>query len=159
MFAGLLISAVIWTVPIIGSVSTDKLPTPSFVAAIREGSCTDKTLFGLPTWYKYLDIKEAKSATGDVIGCDVQADFTKASGELDGSILMKIALGIVDILLRLAALIAVGFVLFGGFKLLSSQGESKGLTESRQTIINALVGLVITLVATGIVTFIGNTLG
>lgn len=77
----------------------------------------------------------------------------------DGTPLIQIALAIVDILLRVGALVAVGFVLYGGFVYLTSQGEPDGTKRGRQAIVNALVGLLIAIFATAIVTFIGRSVG
>jgi hypothetical protein len=99
----------------------------------------------IPTWYKYL------GGTTDSTGhCAVSFVFPDDAG--------AIALAIVDILLRIGAIVAVGYVFYGGFQYLISQGEPDKTKGARQTIINALVGLVISLMATAIVTLIGGQL-
>jgi len=130
------------------------------------------TFFSLPTWYKY--IKTYDSLCNPVVqlqkqskACvqDRNSENHKQSGEMkpvcafDGTPLIQIALAIVDILLRVGALVAVGFVLYGGFVYLTSQGEPDGTKRGRQAIINALVGLLIAIFATAIVTFIGRSVG
>lgn len=108
-------------------------------------SCQNKGIPILPTWYKYLD-----GTAGADGGCDL--DFTFPDD------IPAIALAIVEILLRVGALVAVAFVIYGGFLYLISQGEPDRAAAARKTIVNAVIGLVIALLATGIVSFIGGRL-
>ena len=61
----------------------------------------------------------------------------------------------VEILLRIAGLVAVVYVVMGGFKYMTSQGEPENLKQAQGTIINALIGLVIAMLATAVVNVIG----
>lgn len=97
----------------------------------------------LPTWYKHL---ETDSRT-----CEIQ-NFTFPND------LPPILLGVVEILLRIGVFAAVGFVIYGGFLYMTSQGEPDKAASARKTIINAVIGLVIGLLATGAVSFIGRQL-
>lgn len=112
-----------------------------------------KGFFGLPHWYEYLPMEVDPNSGSCVVG-----DNFKLLGTGSDSGLLLIALAIVDMLLRLAGLVAVGFVIWGGAKYLTSQGESSELAAAKHTIINALVGLVIAMVATSVVVFIGTRL-
>lgn len=115
-------------------------------------NCKQSTFFGFPHWYEYLNVTSSSSATTDgSTVCMVHFVFPHD--------IPLIALAIVDILLRLGALVAVGFVLSGGIKYVTSQGEPDATSSARATITNALIGLVITVLATAIVSFIGNQLG
>ena len=62
----------------------------------------------------------------------------------------------IDLLLRLSALIAVGFIVFGGVTYTISQGQPDKTKEALRTIINALVGLAIAVVATAFVSFVAG---
>jgi hypothetical protein len=73
--------------------------------------------------------------------------------------LSLIVLAIVDILLRVAALVAVGYVVYGGVQFIVAQGEADQAKKARQTAINALIGLVIALISTGLVAFVGTRIG
>lgn len=131
------------------------------------GSGCSTSFLGLPTWYRYLQLNSACDVVGPTsevaTGQDddpnttmnesvkEQFDWERASG--------YIAIAIVEILLRLASLVAVGFVIYGGFRYITSQGEPENAKSARQTIINALIGLVIAIAAASIVAFIGNRLG
>jgi hypothetical protein len=55
------------------------------------------------------------------------------------------------------AAVAIGFVLFGAAKYVLSGGDSAGIKNAKETIIYAIVGLAVTLVAFGVVSLVtGN---
>ena len=114
---------------------------PYFIFA----ACQAKGLTLLPTWYEYLDETTVAGR------CTPTFKFPES--------IPNIGLAIVDILLRVAILISVGYVIYGGFKYTLSQGDPEGAKVAKKTIINALIGVVITIVAASIVAFIGNSLG
>ena len=99
--------------------------------------CGGPTILGLPHWYDY------------VCGHDFQIPQ-----DIPG-----VALAIVDILLRLVGLIAIGYVVFGAIKYVVSQGEPDKVSEAKGTVINALAGLIIATLAVAMVRFLGNRLG
>jgi hypothetical protein len=105
--------------------------------------CTKKLFFGLPPWYAYLKTEE-----GGAGGCNIQI-----SGIYD---LFRILAAVIEIALRLGVLIAVGFIIFGGIKFITSQGDPQGIANARNTIVNAIIGLIITLLATVIVSYVAG---
>lgn len=109
-----------------------------------------------PTWYKYI-----KTGKTDVNGrCTIpDIQLTNTKGEFNGGGLLLILLSIVDILLNLAGLIALGFIVYGGIRFVTSQGSSDGTKQARETVLNAIIGLVIATVAIATVTFLGDRLG
>jgi len=125
------------------------LMTNKAFAAAQE-LCSDKgsTFLGFPTWYKYLKPTFKAATDKTVSGCDLNAKMPEDLG--------KIGLALVEILLRLGGLIAVAFVVYGGFKYITSQGEPDKTKNARQTIVNSMIGLVISIIATAAVAFIGK---
>jgi hypothetical protein len=109
----------------------------------------NKMFFGLPVWYKYLmNSSPQKFSTA--------CEFTDAfSFPQDLGLIVLVG---ADIVLRLAALIAVGYVVYGGVQFITAGGEPDKTKKARETIINALIGLGIALVAVGVVNFIGNSI-
>lgn len=107
--------------------------------------CKPKGIQIFPTWYQYLEGKI--DSTGR---CSPQFAFPDDSG--------AILLALVDIMLRVGAIIAVGYVIYGGVQYIISQGEPDKTTNARKTIQNALIGLVIASLATVIVTLVGRQL-
>lgn len=119
---------------------------------VRVKKCTN-SLLGLPTWYKYLEL----DAECTVIGPSVSND--DGSSRLDMTkVITRVALAIIDILMRVGGMVAFGFIVFSGFKFVMSAGNPDQEKAARETAINALIGMVITIFAIAIVTFIGNRL-
>jgi hypothetical protein len=115
--------------------------------------CTPKTFLGLIPWYNYLDLRENNGA------CEV-VNFRILPGDGGAaSDIPLVLLAVVDDMLRLAGLIAVIFVVYGGIMYATSQGEPDKAKQAQSTIINALVGLAISIVAVAFVGFLGNKLG
>lgn len=95
-------------------------------------------------WYAYLDGKGSGKDCKPVIGDDYVAAAS------------KIGLAIIDTLTRIAAVLAFGYVLYGSIKYITSQGSQNGITDAKNTITNAIIGLVIAMLAIGIIQFIGS---
>ncbi len=114
-------------------------------------SCGGGSFLGLPAWYQYLD---RASVNGR---CEVF--LPQSGGETDVTKTVSyIALAVVDILLRIAALVAVGYIIYGGYRFILSQGEPENAKSARQTVINALIGLIIALASAAIVSFVARRL-
>lgn len=120
-------------------------------AAVASG-CS-KAFFGLIPWYQYLDVS-IDSTTGR---CEIKNFTTLAAGHPSSFLL--IALAILEDLVRIAGLVAVGFVIVGGINYITSQGSPENTKNAQNTIINALAGLVIALFAATVVAFLGNRIG
>jgi hypothetical protein len=61
-------------------------------------------------------------------------------------------------LLRVAGLAAIFFIIYAGIQYVTSQGNPDAAAKAKDTIINALIGLAVAVVAVGIVSFIGSKL-
>lgn len=107
-------------------------------------ACQKGDFFFLPPWWKYL----TPPAPPD---CSIAFNFP-------GDIWL-VGLAILEILLRLAGMIAVAMIIIAGVKYMTALGNVEKTTSARRSIVNALIGLAITLVATGLVAFIGNKIG
>lgn len=66
----------------------------------------------------------------------------------------KIAMTVVEFLIKVSGYIAVGFIVWGGIKYLKSQGDPGETTQARQIITNALMGLVLCMLGVAIIQFI-----
>ena len=100
-------------------------------------------LFGLPTWYKYLD--------GYV---DPTGNCSVTINRLSDAWLILAA--VLEILLRLSALAALVMILWSGFMFISSEGQPDKTKKALTSVINASVGLVIAVSATAVLTFIAG---
>lgn len=120
---------------------------PAAVHAQASGVCgaENNDFLGFPTWYKYLD----KAPTADA-RCELNFDIFTDSP--------KILLAVFEIILRIGGLAAVGFIIFGGFQYIISQGEPERTKGAKSTILNAVIGLAVTISATAIVNLIGRNI-
>lgn len=108
-------------------------------------SCQGGSFFQFPKWYKYLDGTEAGTKCTPVLTS--LNDF------------WLIGLAIIEILLRVAILIAIAYVMIGGLKFITARGQSGGpdkLNDARNTVVDGLVGLAIAIAATAVVTFVAG---
>ncbi|HEY8999528.1 MAG TPA: hypothetical protein VIM53_04425 [Candidatus Saccharimonadales bacterium] len=132
---------------------------PSFFAAPPSGCAGSGSFFGFPTWYSYLPSSDfAGSNTATTSKCDIVNFNFLPTGNSPFDLLL-VGLAIIDILLRIAGLLAFIYTLYGGFQYLTSQGEPDKIKTAQGTITNALIGLAIALVSTAAVTFVGHALG
>lgn len=118
--------------------------TKAQAAALAEKCSTG--FFGLVPWYHYLKLDK---------NCEVP-NFTLLGAHSD---LLLIILAIVDDLLRIAGVVAVAFVIYAGFRYVTSQGSPEETSKAQSTIINALIGLAIAMIAVAFVSYVGNKLG
>lgn len=117
-------------------------------AAPGNVGCKGNEFFGLIPWWQYLPKDDFDNGC-NIVHFDV----------LHGSDVPLVLLAIVDDLLRIAGLVAVIFVIYGAIKYTASQGDPEGVAKAQSTVINALVGMVIAMVAVAFVSFISNRLG
>lgn len=119
-----------------GGLVATALPTTTYAAC-------DTRFITIPTWYN-----------GLTKGGDCQIKSPDEAGGLD-KFIWKIALNVINIMFQLVGYISIGFIIYGGFKFMISQGMADGAAKARQTITRAVIGLVISLFAVSIVTLVG----
>jgi hypothetical protein len=120
----------------------------------------------LPTWYVYVKdygvIISGVSDTNHQFSCGF-TDTDRGTGEELLVTLrehaVQVVLALIDILIRLGGIVAVVFIMLGGYKYITSQGDGNGTKQAMTTIINAAIGLVIVIFASAIVSFVGGRLG
>lgn len=130
--------------------------TPGSVPNPSAAVCSAGNGFlGLKPWYSYLP---ADRFDQDGQTCAVTGFEALPANKSRMSDIVPVALVVVDDLLRIAGLVAVVFVLIGGIKYMTSQGEPGETAKAKDTIINALIGLVIAIIATGVISYLGHQL-
>lgn len=123
------------------------------IVATASDICQRNDFFGLRPWYHYLP-------SDHFDGCDIrQFHLLPGNGSNDHSDVPLVLLAVIDDLLRIAALIAVGFIIVGAVQLITSQGNPDDASKARTTIINALLGLAIAVTAVAFVSFLGSKIG
>lgn len=127
------------------------IAAPEQVYANNHADCRGNVNFlSLPTWYQYLDVSAAPE-------CNVTAVRYDGSDDVNiGATLGAVLLAITEILLRIAGIVAVGFVVYGGILYTMSQAAPDKLQAARQTIINGIIGLFIASAAVALVNLAGN---
>lgn len=116
----------------------------------------------LVPWYAYFNNDPQNgdfSKSGD---CTLDLNFVDANGNANVSNINKvwlIGLAVFEDLLRIAGVAAGFFIIYGGIRFITSQGEPENTKAARSTIINALIGAAIAMVAAVSVSFIGSKLG
>lgn len=122
-----------------GSVFAAIVPQTAF--ADGSGDKCTQSFLGFPAWYRGL-------LDGD---CSVKSPAD--SGGLSNFI-WHIALNVLDIGLMAAGYIAAFFIIYGGFLYMISQGNAQNTAKALSTILNAVIGLVLSIASVAIVNFI-----
>ncbi|MBL8160171.1 hypothetical protein JNJ66_07000 [Candidatus Saccharibacteria bacterium] len=112
-------------------------PVPTAHAA---GECSGGVpFFMLQPWTTYLPCKEG-------VGPSVTS-FKEITG---------LVFWVADSLLKVAAYIALAMVIWGGIKYIKADGETGAIAEAKNTILEALIGLGITISSVAIVNFVSG---
>ncbi len=109
----------------------------------------EKNFLGLPHWYKYLGGTKVDNG-GGIAG---DSCVPVISGLSD---IWLIVLAAVEILLRIVTLAAIGYVVYGGIRFITSRGNPEKSSSARTAIQDAVIGLGISIAAIAIVNFIGS---
>ena len=106
-----------------------------------------QSMLGFPAWYRGL-VKDGS--------CDIQSPNDVGG---IGPFIWIIVLNIVEMILRAAGYAAVGFIIYGGYKYMISAGSPEGMVAARKTIMNAAIGLIISIAAVAIVRTVSTGIG
>ena len=126
-------------------------PDTSFAKSAAAKKC-EKEIIGIPTWFKGLSKFDAK---GDCIiaGPGDSPDGSSTKLTLT-SFIWRIVLNIIEIALRIVGFIAFFFIVYGGFQFLTGGSNPAQIEKARKTILNAVIGLVISLGAVAIINLV-----
>lgn len=119
----------------------------NFAAVAAQCQPRGNSFLSFPTWYKYLNVAYDSKEGCHIDKFNVPADF------------VLIALAIGEILLRIGGLVAFGFVIWGGIQYVTSQGEPDKTKKALETVMNAVIGMVISIFATAIIVYVGEHIG
>ncbi len=112
--------------------------------------CRGGSFLIFPLWYKYLTFKD---------DCTIKMDTGSGPvGKFDHTAIWLIGFAVIEILLTIAGMVAVAFVMIGGFKFVTAQGAPDTIASARKTLANAIVGAVMAIIAGRTVSFIANKL-
>ena len=116
--------------------------------SFADDACSNKgKILTLKPWYSGL--------TND--DCSLKNPGTDTNSQ--ANYIWKIALNIVDDLLQLIGYTTVGYIMYGGFLMMTSNGAPDKAARGRKTIMSAAIGLVIALASVALVNFISSKIG
>lgn len=104
-----------------------------------------KNFLGFPHWYDYLG--GVQDAQGQCV--------PKMSALSD---VWLVVAAVLDILLRVAGIVAVFIVIYGAAMYITSQGEPDKVLKAKNTIVNALIGLALAVMASATIAFIAGSI-
>ena len=104
----------------------------------------NRGFLGFPAWYDGL-------TDGD---CNIVDPGTLGNGLSE--FIWRIVLNIIEIVLGLLGYISAGFILYGGFLFIASNGKPESAAKGRKTMLDAIIGLVIAMGSIAIVSFIAD---
>lgn len=133
--------------------ATTSIMTPSVMAAGPD--CSGGVTLGFITWYRNLMYSKGED-------CEMK-QISDAKGNTSDSVTLNtfiwtVALNIVQILLTAVAFVAVFFIIKGGFNYMTSQGDSGNMAKAKQNVQNAIIGLIIAMLAAVIVNTVAGAL-
>ena len=121
----------------------DKIPSPFFA-----NHCEGNVFFLLPPWYKYLNMEH------DSFGSCVVAQGFEFPMDL-----LPIGIAVIEMLVRIAGFVSVIAVIASGIRYMTAQGNPEKAASARRGLYTAIAGMLIALVATALVGFIGGRIG
>ena len=116
--------------------------------SFADDTCSNKgKILTLKPWYSGLTNND----------CSLKNPGTDTNSQ--ANYIWKIALNIVDDLLQLIGYTTVGYIMYGGFLMMTSNGAPDKAAHGRKTIMSAAIGLVIALASVALVNFISSKIG
>jgi len=125
------------------------------LAAGTVSDCEKPILPGLYPWFHGLT---AGNGDCSIIGPGQTLPGASSALSLDGFI-WRIALNVIGIGLAIVGYIAFFFILYGGFQFLTGGSNASQIEKARKTILNAVIGLVISMGAVAVVNLAFGVLG
>lgn len=119
--------------------------TVSAQASAQFGHCNNNFLT-FPAWYNGVN----KAVDG---GCEIASPIEVGGFSV---FIWRIILNIIEIMLNAVGYLAVAFIIYGGFKYIYSAGSPDGMVKARKTIMNAVIGLIISIMSVAIVNTIAG---
>lgn len=132
------IAALLFVASTGGATLTVALPQTSFAA------CNDQ-LLTFPAWFKGL-------TDGN---CNI-----KNPNDVGGlsNFIWKIVLNVIEVGLQIVGYVSAAFIIVGGFKYMTSTGSPDGAVKARKTILNAVIGLGISIFSVAIVNLVAGSI-
>lgn len=124
------------------------LPTATVAAqpTTTADPCARASIVAFPHWYDNGLCKDGKIVAPKDIAKKLPND---ANGIL--TFVTILATNIVTIILMVVGYVSLAFIIWGGFKYMYSGDNASGTTAAKQTILNAVIGLVLSIMSVAII--------
>jgi hypothetical protein len=120
----------------------------TYAANLQSMDCAGtRNFLSFPTWDRGLKCEENKDAPDPTSTRHVKVDDIP-------TFVWTVVLNILDILLRLAGILAVVMLIMNGYQYLTSAGVPDKISKAKTGLLHAIVGLAIALMASTIIYFI-----
>ena len=110
-------------------------------ASPASAACNDQ-LLGIPAWYR------------GVVDGSCNIEMPKGDQAALSGFIWKIVLNIIEMVLVIVVYVVVAFILYGGFLFMTGGGNPSTIEKARKTILNAVIGLAISMASIAIVNLI-----
>ncbi|GHU07575.1 hypothetical protein FACS189431_2360 [Alphaproteobacteria bacterium] len=119
----------------------------SFITApsVYADACTGSSFLGFPNWYRGLQ------CSGDAGNGTYHVDM---SATPIPTFIWTVVLNVIEILLIVIGILAVVMILVSAFRYLTNGGSEEKIRSAKTSLMQAIVGLVIALMASTIISFI-----
>lgn len=128
-------------IPMLALLVSLAVPTPASAA------CNER-FFTFPNWYKGLV---------DSTSCEITGFRPADQGGMGINAFWVIVLNLIEIGFQLIAYFAVGYIIWGGFKYIKSEGNPSKVGDAKQAILYAIIGLGVALTSTAMVNFVSRS--
>jgi hypothetical protein len=111
-------------------------------------ACAPPRLLTFPAWYRGLQRAD----------CSIKSPTEVSSTNGLQIFIWTIVLNVIEIMLQAVGYISVGFIIYGGFKFITGTGSPDTVVKARTTILNAIIGLILSIASIGIVNVIAGAI-
>ncbi|MDO4986944.1 MAG: pilin [Candidatus Saccharibacteria bacterium] len=141
--------------PRVEALSASEVGLTTVGITLKEGTPTEdcnKNLFGMRPWYAGLAVQSPETNNKCTVG-------TPATDEDIATMVWIIILNIMTDISVIIGYLALGFVIYGGYLYILAGGDPGKVAKGKKTLIGAVIGIAISLLASGIVNTILRIIG
>lgn len=152
VFAFALVSSVLVGALYPGAIASAGTPAPAPTPGALTADDCSKRFLTFPTWFRGLVDVDGNNNCYIISPTDTPPGGTAAIGI--SNYVWKIVLNVIEIVLQLIGYLAVFFIIYGGFRFMTRGDNPSEVEAARKTIMNAVIGLVISMASIAIVNLI-----
>ena len=135
------------------AVVTPELTFAKAITASSTAADCSESFLTFPTWFRGL--VKVEQTTSGVYECIIESP-TDAGGL--SPFIWHIVLNVIEIGLQIVAYVAAGFILWGGFLFLTSQGSPDAAAKARKSILDVVIGFGISVASIAVINLLSGIL-